>query len=500
MFADDVAPRITRRLPPARGRPPQLLIAGGGIAALELLLALRVLAGPRPVITLLTAGREFAPPAMTVAEPFERGAAQTLDWAQIAREQNAELVLDSLVAVEGAARMVFTHGGRRLRYDALAVATGARRVAPLPGALTFGLRSDAAPGLRAIIARALLNPAVRIAFALPSPSSWPLPLYELALLTAHELREHACAAAVRIITPERRPLEIFGPAASDALVPLLDALGVELIVGVQPREVVAGGVLGDGGEIVAADDVVTLADVSARPIAGLPMDRLGFVPVDLHGRVAGDGTVHAAGEVTSFPLRQGGLATQQADAVAEVIASACGAGNIPAPFRPVLRGRLMTSGAPLFLQSRPSGESLASSRPLWSPAAKVAGRYLAPYLSTARPGRLATAPLFERVPAVAGAPHGDDDAILLALAITDAEARAGNEPRAAQAREAAQAMQACAPAAQSGSDAAGAGETANTTAVRHGSRTRKPPSTSSDASPAAATRSRTSATSEALPR
>jgi sulfide:quinone oxidoreductase len=105
--------------------------------------------------------------------------------------------------------------------------------------------------------------------------------------------------------------------------------------------------------------------------------------------------------VTSFPLRQGGLATQQADAVAEAIAAACGAGNDPLAFRPVLRGRLLTSGAPLYLQSRPSGQSLASTRALWSPPEKIAGRYLAPYLATARPARLAAAPLAERVPMIA---------------------------------------------------------------------------------------------------
>jgi sulfide:quinone oxidoreductase len=170
--------------------------------------------------------------------------------------------------------------------------------------------------------------------------------------------------------------------------PMLDALGIELTLCAQPREVLTRGLRLEGGELVAADHVVTLAEIVARPVAGLPVDRAGFVPVDLHGRVAGEGAVYAAGEVTSYPLRQGGVATQQADAVAEAIAAACAGGGDPAPFRPVLRGRLMTSGAPLYLQARPSGQSLASTRALWSPPEKIAGRYLAPYLSTARPARI----------------------------------------------------------------------------------------------------------------
>lgn len=106
----------------------------------------------------------------------------------------------------------------------------------------------------------------------------------------------------------------------------------------------------------------------------------------MHGRVAGEAAVYAAGEVTSFPLRQGGLATQQADAVAQAVAAACGAAVEPEAFSPVLRGRLLTSGAPLYLQSRPCGQSVASTRALWSPPEKVAGRYLAPYLASARYG------------------------------------------------------------------------------------------------------------------
>lgn len=422
-------------------RLPHVVIAGGGIAALELLLALRVYAGPHVSITLLTRDRDLAPRAMTVAEPFGRGGGQAYDWSQIARDQGAELVVDALVAVDSAERIVFTHGGRRLHYDVLALATGARRVEPFPGALTFGVPGDADAQLRALIADVLARGSASIAFALPSPSSWPLPLYELALLTADELREHGSPAVVRIVTPEERPLAIFGPAAAEALAPTFEALGVELVTSAQPRGLVAGGLQLRDGALVAADHVVTLADVVARPVPGLPVDRAGFVPVDLHGRVRGEPAVYAAGEVTSFPLRQGGLATQQADAVAEAIAAACGAGNDPLPFRPVLRGRLLTSGAPLYLQARPSGQSLASARSLWTPPEKIAGRYLAPYLSSARPTHIAAEPLAERVPTAAGTQSDDRDAITLALALAEAEARSGNAIRARQALEAVDALE-----------------------------------------------------------
>lgn len=429
MILDDVAP--TSR--------PRVLIAGGGIAALELLLGLRVHADARLAITLLSADGRLAPPAMTVAEPFARGGAQTWDWAQITAQQDARLVLDRLVAVDTDARIAFTHGGRRIPYDVLVVTTGARRIEPLAGALTFGLRGDAATRLRALLAEMTPRHPASIAFALPWPSSWSLPLYELALLWAHELRERGSAAAVRLVTPEAHALELLGPAARDAVTPLLDALGVELLTSAQPRRLATGGLRLEGGELVGADHVVTLADVVARPLAGLPVDRAGFLPVDRYGRVVGAADVFAAGEATSFPLRQGGLATQQADVVAETIAALHADGPAPQPFAPVLRGRLTTSGAPLYLQARPLGQSLASTRAMWSPPEKVAGRYLAPYLSTARPGRLEAAALVERVPALAR-DRADRAAVTLALNIAAMEDRSHNRSRALQAREAARAL------------------------------------------------------------
>ncbi len=421
--------------------PVKVLIAGGGIAALELLLALRVLAGRLVEVTVLTPDAGLTPPAMTVATPFGRGGARTHEWAAMASEHSAQLVLDRLIAVDPAQRVAFTQGGARIGFDILAVATGARRIEPLSGALTFGAGPEADAGLRRIVAEMLRGNGANLAFVLPSPAIWPLPVYELALLAADKLREHGAPATVRIVTPEEHALELLGTGPRDAVLPLLDALGIELVTDAQALELVPGGLRLRDGRFVAADHVVTLAEIVARRLPGLPVDRAGFVPVDLHGRVAGEARIYALGEVTSFPLRQGGLACQQADAVAEAIAAACGADLEPAPFAPVLRGRMLTAGAPLYFQARPGGQSLASSRALWSPPAKVAGRYVAPYLGTARPPRMSVAPLAERVPGLAPSERDDlHDAVTLALAIAEAEARCGHPMRELQAREAALAL------------------------------------------------------------
>lgn len=60
-----------------------------------------------------------------------------------------------------------------------------------------------------------------------------------------------------------------------------------------------------------------------------------------------------AGDATSFPIKQGGLAAQQADAVAEHVAARHGAPLEPSGFRPALRG-LLLAGGPERTCTRPS--------------------------------------------------------------------------------------------------------------------------------------------------
>jgi sulfide:quinone oxidoreductase len=128
---------------------------------------------------------------------------------------------------------------------------------------------------------------------------------------------------------------------------------------------------------------VTLPLLRGPALAGLPCDADGFLPIDGHGAVRGVPDVYAAGDATDFPIKQGGLATQQADAVAAAIAARAGAPLTPAPFRPVLRGMLITSERPHYLEADVTsrGGSYAADMPLWWPPMKVAGRYLAPFLA-----------------------------------------------------------------------------------------------------------------------
>ena len=99
----------------------------------------------------------------------------------------------------------------------------------------------------------------------------------------------------------------------------------------------------------------------------------------------GEQDVYAAGDATTSPIKQGGVATQQADAAAEAIAARAGADVDPQPFRPVLRGLLLTGSTPRYMRAEVSGgrgeDWRVSDHALWWPPSKIAGKRLAPYLA-----------------------------------------------------------------------------------------------------------------------
>jgi CBS domain-containing protein len=225
----------------------------------------------------------------------------------------------------------------------------------------------------------------RVAFVVPWGAVWSLPIYELALMTAAYLDERdAGRVELMLVTPEDEPLQLFGRAGSDAVRELLEERGIAVRTGAFPVELVDGELRLIPEGTVAADRVVALPRLRGTRIDGLPQTVEGFIPVDAHGQVNGLADVFAAGDITSFPVKQGGIAAQQADAAAELIAANAGADLTPQPFRPVLRGLLLTGRQPRYLRHEITGGagdvSAASPEPLWWPPAKIVGRYLAPFL------------------------------------------------------------------------------------------------------------------------
>ena len=378
------------------GRLPgmtKVLIAGAGVAAVECVLALRAVAGPRADIELLAPAAELVHRPSSVATPFGGGPAPRIALDDLAKRLGVRLHRDGLASVESERHRVLSRDGDSVPYEILVVATGARSREVVSGAATF--RGPMSAGLvEQAIARVFANPQLRLAFVAPAGARWLLPLYELALLSAAALREGGVAEPdVVVATPEHAPLEALGPAAGEAVRAELDRAGVDLITSAAAVGAFDGAVRLESGALVDADLAIALPELVGPRIAGLPHDDEGYLPVDEHLRVVGASDVYAAGDATAFPLKHGGLGAQQADAVADAIGARLGAVGHPEPFRPVLRALLLTGGAPLYLSGELPAPATVSTEPLWSPPDKIAGRYLASFLA----GGVLAAPLEDLV-------------------------------------------------------------------------------------------------------
>ena len=360
----------------------RVLVAGAGVAGLEAALALRALAGDLASVELLAPEHEFVYRPLAVAEPFRVGDVRRFPLERLVAAAGAQLREGTLSELDWKQKTVRLADGDVLEYGTLVLAMGAQTVEAIPGALTFRGPEDGA-ALAELLERATGGDLKRIVFAMPAASTWPLPLYELAFLTAAYLVEHLTRGVeVILVTPEERPLSAFGKAACEAIEQLLALRGIRLETSTV-ASAWEGGQLGlaDGGQI-AADAVVSLPRLQGPPIDGLPQDENGFVATDEFGWVLGLTDVYAAGDITQSSIKQGGIAAQQADAIASAVASDLGADARPMEFRPVLRGLLLTGGPPRFLRADPDHHSsLAATQPLWWPPGKIVGRYLSPFLA-----------------------------------------------------------------------------------------------------------------------
>ena len=363
-------------------RPLHVLIAGAGVAGLEAALALKHLAEERVDVELLAPDDDFVYKPLAVAEPFGKGEMRTFPLRRLVELAGARLTSGTLARVDLDSRRAYTSAGDEHPWETLVLAVGARAREGVAGGLTFRGPQDRNE-LAAVIDAAATGRLGSLTFALPSQAAWPLPVYELALMAKTELEDRgATQVPVSLVTPERSPLAIFGDAASAAIAELLDSSGVLVHTQTTPVVFRDGALVVVPGRALRTQQVVSVPVPEGRRIPGLPTNGQGFVRVDDRGRVHGRPDVFAVGDMTAFPIKQGGIAAQQADAAAEWIAVLAGAPVEPMPFRPVLRGLLLTGLSPRYLRSGVlDASSEVDIQPLWWPPGKIAGRYLGPFLA-----------------------------------------------------------------------------------------------------------------------
>ena len=370
-----------------RSDPLHVLIAGGGVAALEAMMALRALAGDRVRITLLAPGRDFHYRPMAVAEPFAIAQARHIALVAVAHDFDARLVKGELAAVEPAKHRVVTRDGDRFSYDALVIACGTRMRPAFEGVITVDDRTLGAT-LRGLVQDVEEGYTHEIAFVAPPQACWPLPLYELALLTAHRAYAMNATVAISLVTSERAPLAMFGAAVSEELTRLLTDAGIAFH-GASSAAFARGELtLQPSGEHTQPGRVVALPLLEGPGIAGLPSEPDGFIGVTEYGEVPGCDGVYAAGDATAHSIKHGGIAAQQADVIAAAIAAQAGVALDVPPLRPVLRGALLTGAGTRFLEAELDGGVATSSTVSkvcpWDPPTKIAARHLGPYLAHGR--------------------------------------------------------------------------------------------------------------------
>jgi sulfide:quinone oxidoreductase len=388
-------------------RRDRVLVAGGGIAGVEAVMALSDLGERQLELELMAPEEGFVVRALSVGEPFGVADAPSYDLGAICAHFGARFVRDRVDRVDPYRRRVRTAAGAEHEYDALVLATGALPQDPWAGVLTFHGPQDAA-AVRALLSAAAAGRVSRVAFVVPAGVSWPLPVYELALMTARAGE----VDSVHLVTSERAPLALFGPEAGEAVAGQLGAAGIEVHLGVAADVVERGRRVRLAPGDLMVDRVVTLPRLAGPRVSGLPSDEAGFLPVDDHARVRGVEHVYAAGDGADYLVKQGGIATQMADAAARHIAWSAGAPVAAEPFQPVLRGRLMTGNGDAFLRKDARGHSDASPEALWWPPAKVNGRYLAPWLARWEQTREMTRPPAGGVDIDVRLPRNLDPAVL----------------------------------------------------------------------------------------
>ena len=266
----------------------RVFIAGGGVAGIEALLALRHLAGDRVDVTLAAPTPEFIYKPLAVEEPFRPEPAMRKELEPLVSGSGGSFVRKAVRRIDPDRGVAEFDDDTSIDFDAAIVCIGAKAMSAFPHAET--LRTSGEPiDIDGLLRRAAVHEFGRMVFIVPPTGSWPLPVYELALMAEQRARQLSLDnVQITIVTPEHEPLGVFGHLASDAVSSLLETRGIEVRTSARAHEEASGAImLEPWHEHLDAGAVVALPELVGPALPGLPADDRGFIPIDQHARVQG---------------------------------------------------------------------------------------------------------------------------------------------------------------------------------------------------------------------
>lgn len=358
----------------------RILVVGSGPGALEATLAISRSEQLDAEISLISPQTEFLYRPNLVMEPFGVTSTARYSVGEIIRHPSVQQWQGMIERVDHAAGKTWSPEGDEFDFDAAVIATGAAPRIELPQpAITVGA-PDWKEETTRVVAEIDAGEVRCVVFTKPAGAAYGLPMYELALMAADRAsKQDQQQIAIAVVTPEAAPLEIFGAENSAQVARLCAGLGVTVHTGTYVSTFDGAAATLADGNVVPADRVVSLPLLEPRVPEGVPTGAGGFVEVDEHQLVAGTTNIYAVGDVTDFPLKQGGLASEAADAAAEAIEVQLGTREHATPFSGETEALLLTTQTRLAMRARIShqgSEALPIEQPT-GPVQKIASRLLA---------------------------------------------------------------------------------------------------------------------------
>ncbi len=327
--------------------PTRVVVLGGGFGGLETAFDLRLLAGQRVRITLVSDTDHFLFKPNSIYIPFGLDPARLrVPIARPAARRGIELVQARAHEVDPDSREVAVDG-RTIPYDFLVVATGSgMRPEEVPGLSEHALGTWTPEDMLTLRAafEGLVDPSSgprtrRVLFCVPPNNKCAGPLYEIVLMLETWLRRKGARERTEITwsTYEDTYIQAFGPRLDEVVEEEFERRGIRghrshLVHRVEPDVVEYA-----NGARLEYDLLVAFPPyVASTPFPGLPADDRGFLATELASRrVVGHPEIFAVGDAGDFPVKQAFLAFLQADAAAAQIAAEVAGTQPRAKFDPV---------------------------------------------------------------------------------------------------------------------------------------------------------------------